>query len=287
VIALLAAAAFALPVRLEEVHAPYARVRLPAFLDPGPRGDYGDLRVRDDRGREIPYALDPRGDGTALVAIARSDFVVRADDDPNEQRAVLELANANTALEKVRMGSGTEAFARVVRLERSDDGTTWTGVAGGRAERYPDGEAQLEFDAHGERARFWRVSVDDADDLPLAALTVTLYAHEHTIVFPIARGRRYALTFGDPDREAPSYDLSAILRNDRRRAQPASLGPLVKLSSAPAVKPRFPVAPSPPAERRRRIGERLPALAFGIVVCVLGWFALRLLRTAALPEPRG
>ena len=64
---LLAAAAFASALDVAAVRTPYARILIPAAVDPGPQGTYPDLRVRNERGAEVPYVVWD-SDPAALIA---------------------------------------------------------------------------------------------------------------------------------------------------------------------------------------------------------------------------
>jgi hypothetical protein len=130
------------------------------------------------------------------------------------------------------------------------------------------------------------VIVDDRDDAPLENLRVTLFVRAHDVVFPVVRGRRYALTFGDPALDAPAYDLPARLSHERWRAETASVGRVVELRRrtpdelANAARPLAPAPPSSPSNAP----AWLAPVAFGAAVVVLALFALRLTRT---PETAG
>ncbi|MDB5070855.1 MAG: hypothetical protein JWM87_1966 [Candidatus Eremiobacteraeota bacterium] len=284
-IPMLAAAAFSAALDVSAVRAPYARVHIPVAADPTPDHNYRDLRVRDDRGVEIPYALDPRPPDPHTVAVRTAGFE-RPADAPAVQRATLDLSASNLAVASLRFDTSTPAFARDVLIEHSDDGATWSGNVTERISRFRVGTPHLALDVADGSARFWRVSIDDRDDAPLENLRVTLYATAHEIVFPVVRGRRYALTFGDPGPAAPVYDLPARLEHERWRADTASVRRVVALSprssDVPAVSP--PARAAPAARASPEAPPWLVPVAFGAAVVVLAAFALRLTRT---PETTG
>ena len=284
-IALIAAAALAsLSVGVSEPRAPYARVRLPVAVDPSPAGDYRDLRVRDDRGAEIPYVLDPDGVSAETLVAASAPANERPADAPSSQRASIVLPNDHLEIAGARVATATPAFARDVTVECSDDGETWIVAARDRVTRFRGSEPHLAFATDWRRARRWRVTIDDRDDAPLAQARVTLLARAHEIVFPIARGRRYTLTWGDPALEPPSYDLATVLRHQPWRAQRATPGRVV--TSAAAT-----ISTAPSSGARRGAPERapawLPAAGFTAAVVALVVFALGLLRSGSAGAPRG
>jgi hypothetical protein len=283
VIALVAAAGlWSLPVGVSEPRAPYARVRLPLAVDPSPSGDYRDLRVRDDRGREIPYVLDPGGAPSETLVAASAPANERPADAPSAQRAALVLPTDHLQIAGIRYATATPAFARDVTIECSADGETWAHLTNQHIFRFRGSRPQLAFEADWRCGRFWRATIDDRDDAPLADARVTLLARAHEIVFPVVRGRRYTLTWGDPSLEPPSYDLVTVLANQPWQAQRATPGRVVR----PAAGKTFTTPP-----RGARITARapawLPAAGFGAAVVVLVLFALGLLRSSAAEEPRG
>jgi hypothetical protein len=282
-IPMLAAAALSAALDVSAVRAPYARVRIPVAADPTPDHDYRDLRVRDDRGTEIPYALDPRPPDPRTVAVRSASFE-RPADAPTVQRATLDLSASNLTVVSLRFDTSTPTFARNMLAERSDDGATWNGDFGERIWRYRQGAPHLLAYVVDGGARFWRVSIDDRDDAPLENLRVTLYASAHEIVFPVVRGRRYALTFGDPVLAAPVYDLPLRLQHERWRADTASVRRVVTLAPRPSDAPAAALARAPAARASPEAPSWLVPVAFGAAVVVLAAFALRLTRT---PETTG
>ena len=285
-IALAAAAAlWSLPVELSEPRAPYARVRLPLALDPSPSGDYRDLRVRDDRGREIPYAIDPDGAPSETLVAASAVANERPADAPSAQRAKLVLPSDHQQIVGIRYATTTPVFARDVDVECSADGQTWAHLTSERIWRYDGSPPRLAFEADWHCPRWYRVTIDDHDDAPLANARVTLVARAHEIVFPVVRGRRYALTWGDPALEPPSYDLGTVLHNEPWHAQRATLGRIVARATAKT----FTTSPrgSHGGDRAGWTPAWLPGAAFGVAVVVLVLFALGLLRSGTAGEPRG
>ena len=284
-IALAAAAALAsLAVDVSEVRAPYARVRLPVAVDPSPSGDYRDLRVRDDRGREIPYAIDPDGVPSQTLVAASAAANERPADAPSAQRASLVLPNDDLRVAGIRFATTTPVFARDVSIECSADGETWAHVADHRIFRFRDRRPQLAFALDARCPRRWRVTIDDRDDAPLAGARVTLTVQAHDLVFPVVRGRRYALTWGDPALEPPSYDLVTVLQNQPWHAQRATLARAPVLATATVS--TAPSRSAPAGSSAIRTAAWLPAAGFTVAVVALVLFALALLRSSAPGEPR-
>ncbi|MEA2687396.1 MAG: hypothetical protein QOD51_3 [Candidatus Eremiobacteraeota bacterium] len=285
---LLASAGFSAALDVSSVSAPYARARIPVAADPTPGFDYRDLRVRDDRGRDVPYALDPGPRRRQTVAVRTSAFE-RPADAPTEQRATIDLGAPNLAVTSVRVDTSTPAFERDAVVDRSDDGATWTASRRERIARFREGAPNLVLATGDERARFWRVTIDDRDDAPLRDLRVTVFVQAHDVVFPVVRGRRYALTFGDPELDAPAYDLPARLSHERWRADTASVGRVVELrrrTPRELANTARPLAAAPVAAPSAAPAWLAP-VAFGVAVVVLALFALRLTRAPETARPEG
>ena len=285
--ALLASAAFSAALDVSAVRAPYARARIPVAADPAPGGDYRDLRVRDDRGKEIPYALDP-GPRTWRTVEERAAPSDTPASDPATQIARVDLGTPN-AVASVRIATTTPAFARDVLVERSDDDATWSTVTNGRVERFREGAPHLTLVTDEQRARYWRVIVDDRDDAALDDLRVVLLVQAHEVVFPVVRGRHYALAFGDPNLDAPVYDLPVRLAHEHWLAERASVGRVVELrrrtpDELASAARRAGIAPAPAAGGTP---AWLTPVAFGAAVVVLALFALRLARMPEAAGPEG
>src|SRR6202011_5157067 len=135
--------------------------------------------------------------------------------------------------------------------------------------------ARLESSAGHGRARWWRATVDNHDNAPLDGLRISLLVQPRDVVFPVVRGRRYRLTFGDPLADAPGYDLRERLGHERWHAERGTAGPVGALRSrwaTDALAPRLPAraVPAPAA-----VPGWLTPLAFTGAIVVLAAFALR------------
>lgn len=178
----------------------------------------------------------------------------------------------------VRFEAEQQVFHRPVRVSTSRDGTSWREVARGDIYRYPsasdseDGEWQrssmrVEFPA--ARGRHWRVTVLNRSDAPVEGLAPTLQSNAYRIFFRQEPGAAYWLLYGNSRAGKPSYDLSYLNnREDLERAVSASLG-------QEEVNPGY-LSPESWTEKH---SEVLWVALFAAVV-VLGWLALRTLRSA-------
>jgi hypothetical protein len=128
----------------------------------------------------------------------------------------------------------------------------------------------LRVDVAG-RHRVIRLRIRNRDDAPLPVAGATVMAAVERIAFEAAPGRRYRLSYGDPRRTSPSYDLARTAGDPAlfaARARETALGPPVH---APADLAEVPWT------------ERNPALLWGglvAVVLALGVLTRQALRTA-------
>jgi hypothetical protein len=109
-------------VDVSAVRAPYARVRLPVAVDPTDAGDYHDLRVLDEHGAEVPYAIDPQPQPEPDVALPMTDrgFVPR-----RGTQAVFDLGNEGTLHDALTLRIGRDTYFTRVAVDASDDARGW------------------------------------------------------------------------------------------------------------------------------------------------------------------
>ena len=178
------------------------RVRLPLTVDPGPDGEYADLRVVDDRGAETPYAIDPQHappDGLRAVRMVDTGFVPH-----RYSQAVLDLGNdpADTVILQVDAPKLPTYLERVT-IEASDDRHVWRIVRDGAIVYYV-----AEDGGRGNQ----------------------------TVRFPESASRWLRVRIADPQRPFP---MSGALVSDTHGAQPAApaLAPLA-VAAVAGTEPR-------------------------------------------------
>jgi hypothetical protein len=103
----------------------YVRVALPLAVAPGPLGTFADLRVIDERGNEVPYALDPArpASATRRVALIDTGFVPH-----RGTQAVLDLGPSGALVDAITLDVDTARRATYferVGVDASDDRRTW------------------------------------------------------------------------------------------------------------------------------------------------------------------
>ena len=90
------------------------------------------------------------------------------------------------------------------------------------------------------RDRVVRVRIRNRDDAPLRITGATVMAPVERIAFEAVPGRRYRLTYGDPGRPAPAYDLARTVGDPTlfaARAREGALGPPVQTPPEAVVPP--------------------------------------------------
>jgi hypothetical protein len=161
------------PVLAARSHAArYVRVALPLAIDPGAGGDYPDLRVVDEHGREYPYALDPLRPhvderGVPLIDVG---FVPR-----RGTQGVVDLGTSGALVDAVVLDVDADrrpTYFERVALDASDDRHTWRvvrddAIAYRVAQDGGHGSTTLTFPP--TRSRWLRVRVLD----PSAAFPLT------------------------------------------------------------------------------------------------------------------
>lgn len=149
----------------------------------------------------------------------------------------------------------------------------WTYLGDGVLYRIEsDGEVResMRVDVAG-RHRVIRLRIRNRDDAALPIAGATVMAAVERIAFEAAPGRRYRLSYGDPRRTSPSYDLARTAGDPAlfaARARESVLGPPVRARDDAAVLPWT---------------DRHPALLWGglvAVVVALGALTRQALRSA-------
>jgi hypothetical protein len=106
-------------------HERYVRVQLPFAIAPADDGSYPDLRVVDDQGNELPYALDPSRAASSERAL---DVIDRGFVPHRWTQAVLDLGTSASLVDAVTLDVGERAsqtFFEQVAVDASDDRATW------------------------------------------------------------------------------------------------------------------------------------------------------------------
>jgi hypothetical protein len=173
----------------------------------------------------------------------------------------------------VEFSAPRAAFARTAAAEWSDDGRAWTSAGDGTIAQFADGGSALSIGLAPQTARYWRVTVHNGNDVPVAGLHPLLLGIAHDAVFSAGTGRSYRLLSGNPAASAPTYDLPARLAHSDWTAQAAPTEAAIANGAY---------------RDRRPIGERFPWLLSAgliLVAIALGGIAIRTIRAAGSTPP--
>ena len=169
------------------------------------RGDLADLRVVGDDGRQWPFVLD-RDVAPVRVALAVAPPARRG----RESHFALVPPVAPLPIAAVTLEVALPFFHRRFRLEAVDDGGSAGVIASGtlvRDARRPRDSLAIVLPA--TRVRALVLVVSDGDDAPLPIGRAVAEVPGAALLLAAPAGR-YALLLGDPEAEAPRYELAQV-----------------------------------------------------------------------------
>ena len=140
------------------------RVNVPAPTLDAAQPGLEDLRIVDSKGNQVPYLIErllPDAESKIRPADFRSTIANGATN--------LNLRTGSRApLVGVSLETPATRFMKAVDIEGSNDGTTWTKLAGGDSLfRLPDGAAKLRVSFPEGAWEFLRVTIDDLGSPPV------------------------------------------------------------------------------------------------------------------------
>ncbi len=117
-------------------------------------------------------------------------------------------------------------------------------------------------------ARFWRIEIVNANDQPLASAHIELRGLPRQLAFPVEPGHSYRLIYGNQKAAPTQYDFGRVFSHSEKKVLfMAQLG--AEELTANYADPR------PFTERH----PNLLWIALGVAIVLLGYAALRALRT--------
>jgi hypothetical protein len=120
----------------------------------------------------------------------------------------LDLGFPKVPVDAVRVESTTPSYVRVVRIEGSNDGTSFVTLAQGRVARFP-GVALTDIGVDAQH-RFLRMTIENGDDAPLEGLRVTAEARARPLLLSEGYPPPYRLLYGAANVSAPEYDFEQL-----------------------------------------------------------------------------
>ncbi|MBC5828872.1 MAG: DUF3999 family protein [Candidatus Eremiobacteraeota bacterium] len=173
------------------------------------------IRIYDPRGPfPIEGAALPDDNAPTVQLTPFAGRTAVAQDLPNhETRFVTDLRANHLGISSIVFQARQRAFNRSLRVDYSDDAQTWQSTGGGEIWRYAHGEPQLDITLSQAFARYWRVTVENANDAPVDGLRMTLLGPQRVVIFRAQPQRMYRLLW-DANVSPPAYDLVQQLQHD-------------------------------------------------------------------------
>jgi hypothetical protein len=238
------------------------------------RTDFADLRVVDEHGRQWPFLIDDKDVPPQVVIIERP----RPSSEKGRTRYALPLPAAPLPIGRIDLDVAEAFFDREVSIITLDESGRERRIDGGRVTRKlgTHGPVQLTFPL--PRVHTVALEVVDGGDAALTIERARLQIPTSAIDLAAGAGR-YRLVLGDPEQEAPSYELRSL---DELIAQ---LDPAPVTAEPLAANPQF----SRNARLRSGAGRdrMLVWVVLGAAVIVLGLFTLRMARGEGAGPPAG
>lgn len=132
-------------------------------------------------------------------------------DRRQEERATvtdLDLGFRNVPVDSIRIRSDTRQYVRVVTVAASNNGVDFVPLEQAEIAHFPG--VDLTQVPVSSRYRFLRVTIENGDDEPLAALGISAEAYPRRILLAGGFDTPYRLLYGAAAIAAPSYDFARL-----------------------------------------------------------------------------
>jgi hypothetical protein len=170
-----------------------------------PATDYRFLLVQASGVSDITGARVARDPEQATLEPVEAKATTSTDGTATVVR--LDLGFRKVPADAVRIRSSTPRYVRTVRVEGSN-GATFTPLAQSEVARFPGVDlSQVKLEG---RHRFLRVTIENADDLPLAALRVDAQAMARPLLLAGGHQPPFRLLYGAATVSAPAYDFAQL-----------------------------------------------------------------------------
>ena len=216
----------------------------------------------------------PAEKGALLTAILLPDSSGAA----SQTQWTVDLGSAAIPIARFNFETTQPEFYRAVRLLNSTDEKEWQSVGGGEIHRFvANGKTEESLGVPSYEMwgpRYWRVEVLNASDAPLSEIRLSLTMPLRFVLFHPVQNRTYRLIYGNFRATTPQYDLARTLH-----IQVNEVMAHLRLGAEEATSNYS--DPRPFTERH----PNLLWLALGLAVVLLGYAALRAMRTPAPVAP--
>jgi hypothetical protein len=235
---------------------------------------YLRLRIFEPTGQFVVSGAEILSSDTREPAreLVHANFQPDTASPPNVTRWQADLSSNPLSVNEVVFTTTQPEFYRAARIFTSEDGKEWNFRCGGEIYRYQLGGKTEEllrirfYEDWGPRV--WRVEVLNGNDAPLSGAVPSLVLTPRRLFFLAAQDRSYRLIYANAAAIFPQYDLGHF---------PSLQGNLTASTLAPGDEESTSnyADPRPFTERH----PNLLWLALGLAVALLGYAALRALRT--------
>lgn len=249
----------------------------PVLLEPdgalfaASRPGFGDLRVLDADGVEVPWRHAPPGFDSP--PIRRRPRALRRRELGSRTSITFDLGFRRLPVDELRVRSETARYERQVHVSASTDGRRFHPVASSRIDRF--GDSHTAAVPVSSRARFLRVSIENRDDPPLRRVEIIALSRSRALLLEGGHPGPYSLLYGDPSLRPPNYDFARLPLDDPAVRASAGDGRLGPVRPNPAY-----VAPGPPVDRRSFLArhDEIVTGALALVAAALGGIGVLALR---------
>lgn len=270
--------------RVVEPHAPIARFRKRAVDGTqtipfhGLNSRYVRVRIFEtDRQFAVSGLMLHEDSHPARLVAIPATFSPAKSDDASESAWTTDLGSWKVPVSQVRFTTDTPEFYRVVLVSESADGKEWNPRGSGTIYRYKqenETRESLTIDVREwQQSQLLRVEVINGNDRPLSSVQLSLAGAPRRILFRYQPGMSYRVLYGNERASAPQYDLRHYLESGPTKPVYRQLALGTEQSTGNYRDPR------PFTERH----PELLWLALGIAILLIGFTAIRTLRSPAKP----
>jgi hypothetical protein len=244
-----------LRVRIQETDHPFQVTNVEVFSTPTVKNE-----VSTENGIPLSVSLVPDSNDTNSLT-----------------QWTVDLGSDIIPIAKFSFETSQPEFYRAVRIVTSSDGKEWQPSGGGEIHRYQlSGNTQDSLSVQCYESwgpRYWRVEVLNGNDAPLLAVRLSVFMPMRFVLFRPVPDRSYRLIYGNFRATPPNYDLAKTLQI-----------PAVETMPHPSLQAEETTSnyadPRPFTERH----PNLLWVALGVAVVLLGYAAVRALRSPVSPE---
>jgi hypothetical protein len=191
---------------------------------------------------------------------------------PSRTQWAVDLGSSTIPVAELNFETDQPEFYRAVRISTSMDDKEWQSAGSGEIYRYTAGgkteESLLVRCGESWGARYFRAEILNGNDAPLSSVRMSVAMRLRFVLFRPRENRAYRLLYGKARASAPQYDFARTLH-----IQPNE--ELLHLSLGPEELTANYADPRPFTERH----PNLLWIALGLAIVLLGYAALRALRT--------